>query len=167
MKHSKSFRVITAGATLAMVGMGLAGCEAKPGIAAYGDDVVVTEQELGQVTAEMGQYLMVDRASILQLLLVLNSGGREALDGCPTWEDIPVKDLNIPADAKLSQDSKDALTLSLCQALADPAQAENLGLPVTSPSTVEAIAAAGEKAQNDASIRYSNREQAALNYLRQ
>lgn len=167
MKHNRAFQAVAAGIALAALGMSLSGCEAKPGVAAASPIGEITEQELGQVSAELGQISMVDRATALQLLLALKHGGQEILDQCPKWEEIPVKDFKIPAGTKLSARTKDVMTLSLCQAAANPAVAQNLGVPVTSPNTAQALAGVLERVRNNPAVELSAREQTGLNLLQQ
>ncbi|WP_346727498.1 hypothetical protein [Mobiluncus mulieris] len=166
MKHKRVFQAVATGVAIAALGMTLSGCEAKPGVAAVSQAGEITEAELGQVSAELAQISLVDRATVLQSLLVLKHGGKEALKHCPTWEDIPVKDFEIPAGTELSVQTKNVLTLSLCQAAANPAVAQNLGLPVTNPKTA-AFLNTIFNSLGDPGVERSAREQYGLSILEQ
>lgn len=168
MKGNKVFRICTIGALLATTGLVLSGCAAKPGVAAYGDgDIAVTEQELGQISTELSSAgVNIDRANLINSLVVLKYAGENFLQVCPKYDDIPENIYKIPADAQLSKQTKDYLTFHICESASNPAYAQELGLPQTSPAALQIISEAFEKIKKD-NIQLSPRVQTALNLMQQ
>lgn len=166
VKHSRFTRAVSFGVAVVVAGLALGGCEAKPGVAAYGKNVEITEQEINQVSAELGKYINIDRTGTLYMLAPLKYGGDKFLKDCPQLEDISAADFKIPVD-KLSETAINALTLRLCQLAANPADAKNLGVTPTSPETIRAFAQLVKKMRADTTLKLSPRERNGLELSQQ
>lgn len=168
MKRRKTFRVMALGATLLVLGTTLGACEAKPGVAAATSSAVVTEEEMGQITAEMSKVnIKPGRFDLLFPVLFLKSGGRKILRDCPRYEDIPEKLFQIPADAQLSPLSKDLLRLRVCIAATNPPEAENMGVKPVSPQITASMDALFKKISSDPSLLQSPRFKTAVELSKQ
>lgn len=168
MKHKRVFQAVTTGVAIAALGMTLSGCEAKPGVAAATSSAVVTEEEMGQITAEMSKVnIKPGRFDLLFPVLFLKSGGRKILRDCPRYEDIPEKLFQIPADAQLSPASKDLLRLRVCIAATNPPEAENMGVKPVSPQIAASMDALFQKIRTEPSLIQSPRFKAAVELSKQ
>lgn len=144
--HSKGFRVLAAGAALAMSATLLAGCEAKPGVAAYGDDFVITEQQFAATADQITSVYQVDsnglgtfKASVLLEMIKLQNGASKVLNQCPQLKDLKPEAFKLPQDLKLSATSKEILQLEMCNAMSNPQNAINAGVQPVPQEVVEKL----------------------------
>lgn len=130
-------KLMTGIAALALAGGLLSGCEAKPGVAAYGDGWVVTEAQLGTVTKELSDAglnlndtpdMQTARIYALRYLRTLKEGGKDLLSQCPQLDEIKT-DLFKVDSAQMSPETRDVMQLLLCATATDPKAANELGVP--------------------------------------
>ncbi|WP_307742103.1 hypothetical protein [uncultured Mobiluncus sp.] len=134
-------KLMTGVAALALAGGLLSGCEAKPGVAAYGDGWVVTEAQIGTVTKELAEAginlndtpdMQTARIYALRYLRTLNEGGKDLLSQCPQLDEIKT-DLFKVDPAQMSPETRDVMQLLLCATATDQGVAHELGVsPVNS-----------------------------------
>lgn len=134
-------KLMTGIAALALAGGLLSGCEAKPGVAAYGDGWVVTEAQLGTVTKELAEAglnlndtpdMQTARIYALRYLRTLKEGGKDLLSQCPQLDEIKT-DLFKVDSAEMSPETRDVMQLLLCATATNPKAANELGVqPVNS-----------------------------------
>lgn len=160
---------------LAVAGAMLSGCQAKPGVAAYGDGWVVTEEQIGTVTKELAEAginlnetaeIQTARIYALRYLRTLNEGGADLLAQCPQLDEITT-DLFKVDPAQMSPDTRDVMRLLLCATATDPAVAQELGVkPVDSQlaAQIEAAYQAGFDLKN---AKLSNRMNQTIQIIQQ
>lgn len=168
-------KLMTGVAALALAGGLLSGCEAKPGVAAYGDGWVVTEAQIGTVTKELAEAginlndtpdLQTARIYALRYLRTLNEGGKDLLSQCPQLDEVKT-DLFKVNPAEMSPETRDVMQLLLCATATDPQVADELGVqPVDSQleAQIERVYQAGFDLNN---TKLSNRMNQSIQIIQQ
>lgn len=168
-------KLMTGVAALALAGGLLSGCEAKPGVAAYGDGWVVTEAQIGTVTKELAEAginlndtpdLQTARIYALRYLRTLNEGGKDLLSQCPQLDEVKT-DLFKVNPAEMSPETRDVMQLLLCATATDPKVAEELGVPPVDSqlaTQIERVYQAGFDLNN---TKLSNRMNQSIQIIQQ
>ncbi|WP_308536462.1 hypothetical protein [uncultured Mobiluncus sp.] len=158
-------KLMTGVAALALAGGLLSGCEAKPGVAAYGDGWVVTEAQLGTVTKELSDAglnlndtpdLQTARIYALHYLRTLKEGGKDLLSQCPQLDEIKT-DLFKVDSAQMSPETRDVMQLLLCATATDPKAANELGVPPVNSQLAAQIEQAYQAGSDLKKAKLSNR----------
>lgn len=168
-------RLMTGVAALALAGGLLSGCEAKPGVAAYGDGWVVTESQLGTVTKELADAginlndtaeMQTARIYALRYLRTLHEGGQGLLSQCPQLDEIKT-DLFKVNPAKMSPETHDVMQLLLCATATDPAVAHELGVQTVNPQLAAQIEKAYKSGFDLKNAKLSNRMNQTIQIIQQ
>lgn len=160
---TKRVKTLLAGALVLGFGAALlGGCEAKPGVAAAGKGWVITEEHLSNVSAELAAVVDVNRGSVLRDLISLEEGARDALKGCPSWDSLPIADLQMPDNVVMHRDAKDIVDMNLCLNLTNPEIAHNAKMSPVDKEVGDKLMAAMQKAANDPHVVYSPRSEKAI-----